>query len=155
MQTTKSIATVVANGNGKKLNVLGHSVKVTLSKMETQGNYYVIEVVTPPGLGIPPHVHDREDELIYIAEGEFGIRLGDKNFQASAGDHVYFPKHIPHAFQNIGSKAGKTIWTIVPGGNFEEFFEQLAALPAGEPDLQLVAEIFAAYGMKILIPANE
>lgn len=154
MQTTKSIATVVANGQGKKLNVLGHSVTVKLSKQETQGDHYVFEVITPPGLGIPPHVHDREDELIYVVEGEFGIMLGDKNFQANAGDQIYFPRHIPHAFQNIGSKAGKTIWTVVPGGNFEDFFDKLGALPAGEPDLQKVAEIFAAYGMKILIPEN-
>jgi quercetin dioxygenase-like cupin family protein len=152
METTKSIATVVANGQGKKLNVLGHSVIVKLAKQETEGNYYVFEVITPPGLGIPPHMHDHEDELIYVVEGEFEIMLGNKNFTAKAGDEVYFPRHIPHAFQNIGIKAGKTIWTVVPGGNFEEFFEQLASLPAGQPDLQVVAEIFAAYGMKLLIP---
>jgi hypothetical protein len=99
-------------------------------------------------------VHDREDELIYVAEGEFGIMLGDKNFKASAGDEIFFPKHTPHAFQNIGSKAGKTIWTVVPGGNFEEFFDKLGTLPAGNPDLKIVAEIFATYGMKILIPEN-
>lgn len=151
MEAAKSTATVVANGEGKKLNVLGHSVTVKLSRQETLGHHYVFELITPPGLGIPPHVHDREDELIYVAEGEFEIILGDKNFRAGAGDEIYFPRHIPHAFQNIGSKAGKTIWTVVPGGNFEEFFDKLGALPA-EPDLQKVAEIFTAYGMKILVP---
>lgn len=154
MQTTKSIAAVVGDGQGKKLNVMGHSITVKLSKQETRGNQYVFEVVTPPGAGIPPHVHDHEDELIYVVEGEFGIMLGNKNFQARAGDEIYFPRHIPHAFQNTGSKAGKTIWTVVPGGNFEEFFEKLAALPPGEPDLKKVIEIFATYGMKILMPEN-
>jgi quercetin dioxygenase-like cupin family protein len=154
MQTTNQKATVVAAGQGKKLNVLGHSVTVKLSKTETNGNHYVFECITPPGLGIPPHVHDREDELIYVAEGEFGIMLGDKQFTAKAGDEIFFPRHTPHAFQNIGSKAGRTIWTVVPGGNFEEFFEKLAELPGGEPDLQKVAEIFAEYGMKILVPEN-
>ena len=144
-------ATVAVAGQGKHINVLGHSVTVILSKQETGGNYYVFEVVTPPGLGIPPHVHDREDELIYVTEGEFGIMLGDKQFKANTGDEIFFPRNIPHAFQNIGSKAGKTIWTVVPGGNFEEFFEKLGALPAGEPDMQLVGEIFATYGMKILL----
>jgi quercetin dioxygenase-like cupin family protein len=154
MQTSNQKATVVSAGHGKKFNVLGHAITAMLARQDTDGNYYVFECVTPPGLGIPPHVHDREDELIYVAEGEFGIMLGDNHFTAKAGDEIFFPKHTPHAFQNIGSKAGKTIWTVVPGGNFEEFFSQLAALPAGEPDLQLVAEIFAAYGMKILIPEN-
>ena len=154
MQTTTQKATVVAAGQGKQINVLGHSVTVKLARHETGGNYYVFEVVTPPGLGIPPHVHDREDELIYVTEGEFAIMLGDKQYIAKAGDKIFFPRHITHAFQNIGSKAGKTTWTVVPGGNFEEFFEKLGALPAGEPDLQKVAEIFAAYGMQILVNAN-
>ena len=154
MQTTNQKATVAAAGQGKKINVLGHSVTNVLAKQNTDGNYYVFEVVTPPGHGIPPHVHDREDELIYVIEGEFGIMLGDKNFSAITGDEIFFPRHIPHAFQNTGSKTGKTLWTIVPGGNFEDFFEKLEALPAGEPDLKIVAEIFAAYGMKILIPTE-
>ena len=154
MQTTNQKAAVAAAGQGRQMNVLGHSVTVKFSKQETNGNYYVFEVVTPPGLGIPPHVHDREDEFIYVADGEFAIKLGDKNFTAKAGDEIFFPRHTAHAFQNIGSKSGKTIWTVVPGGNFEEFFDKLGALPAGEPDLQLVAEIFAAYGMTILIPEN-
>ena len=154
MQTTNQKATVATKGQGRKFNVLGHSVTSVLAKQNTDGNYYVFEVVTPPGHGIPPHVHDREDELIYVLEGEFGIMLGDKQFKANAGDEIFFPRHIPHAFQNTGSKAGKTLWTVVPGGNFEEFFEKLGALPAGEPDMKVVAEIFAAYGMKILIPAE-
>jgi len=154
MQTTKPIAAVAAAGQGKKFNVLGHSITAVLSKQVTGGNYYVFECITPPGLGIPPHVHDREDELIYVAEGEFSIMLGDKNFQAKAGDEIFFPRNIPHAFQNTGSKAGKTLWTVVPGGNFEDFFDKLAMLPAGEQDLKTVAEIFATYGMKILLPEN-
>ena len=152
MKTTQSIATVVAAEEGKKLNILGHSVTVKLSKHETEGHHYVFEVITPPGLGIPPHVHDREDEMIYVIEGEYGIMLGDRQFVAKTGAQIYFPKHIPHAFQNIGSKAGRTLWTVVPGGNFEEFFEKLDALPVGEPDLRVVAGIFVEYGMEVLIP---
>ena len=154
MQTTNQKATVVATGQGKKLNVLGHSVTVKIAKKESIGNSYVFELITPPGHGIPPHVHTREDEFIYVVEGEFGIMLGEENFKANAGDQIFFPRHTPHAFQNIGSKAGKTLWTVIPGGNFEEFFEKLAALPTGEPDLKIVTEIFAAYGMKILVPSE-
>ena len=154
MQTTIQKATVAAANQGRKYNVLGHSVTNVLAKQNTEGNYYVFEVVTPPGHGIPPHVHEREDELIYVVEGEFGILLGDKQFQAKTGDEIFFPRHIPHAFQNTGSKAGKTLWTVVPGGNFEEFFEKLSALPPGEPDLKKVAEIFAAYGMTVLVNAE-
>jgi quercetin dioxygenase-like cupin family protein len=147
-------ATVITSNSGKNFNVLGHAVNSILTSETSDGNYYVFEVTTPPGLGIPPHVHDREDELIYVLEGEFEIMLGDKKFKAKAGDEIFFPRHTPHAFQNIGSKAGKTLWTVVPGANFEEFFEKLGALPIGEPDMKIVFNIFSEYGMKILIPEN-
>lgn len=150
MQTLTQLATVVPASEGRKLHILGHSVTVKLARKETGGRHYVFDVVTPPGLGIPAHVHDREDEMIYVVEGEFGIRLHDREFVARTGDEIYFPRHIAHAFQNIGSTAGRTLWTVVPGGNFEEFFDQLGALPPGPPDLKRVAEIFAAYGMDIL-----
>src|SRR6185436_10926233 len=145
MKNANQKAAVVAAGQGKKFNVLGHSITAVLAKRNTDGNYYVFECITPPGHGIPPHVHEHEDELIYVVEGEFGIMLGDQQFIAKAGDEIYFPKHIPHAFQNTGSKAGKTLWTVVPGGNFEEFFDKLSALPPGEPDLKIVAGIFAEF----------
>ncbi len=154
METKNQKAKLFAAGSGRKFNVLGHSVTVILSKEDSAGNYYVFECITPPGHGIPPHVHEREDELISILEGEFEVMLGDKICKANAGDEVFFPRHIPHSFQNVGSKAGKTRWTVVPGGNFEEFFDKLGALPAGPPDLQKVAVIFATFGMKILIPSN-
>ncbi|MFN0030979.1 MAG: cupin domain-containing protein [Flavobacteriales bacterium] len=151
MQTTNQKATVVAAAEGRQFNVLGHAITLKLSRTETNGNYYVFEVITPPGHGIPPHVHDREDEIIHVIEGEFLITLGDKQFTANAGSEIFFPRHTPHAFQNVGSGAGKTDWVVAPGGNFEDFFDKLASLPAGPPDMQRVAEIFAQHGMEILM----
>lgn len=154
MQSKNQTATVATAHQGKKFNVLGHSITALLAKQNTDGNYYVFECITPPGHGIPPHVHDREDEIIAIVEGEYSVMIGDKRFHAMKGDICFFPKQISHSFQNIGTKAGTTLWTVIPGANFEEFFDKLAALPAGEPDLSVVAKIFAEYGMKILVPEN-
>lgn len=138
-------------GTGRKLNILGHAVTIKLQRKETKGHYYVMEVITPPGLGIPPHVHEHEDEMIYVLEGEFIIMLGDQHVKAGPGSEIFFPRHIPHSFQNIGREPGKTLWTIVPGGNFEDFFEDLNALPAGPPNMGQVIEIFGRYGMQVLI----
>jgi quercetin dioxygenase-like cupin family protein len=154
MQSQNQIPTVATAGQGKKFNVLGHAITAILTRENTDGNYYVFECVTPPGLGIPPHVHDREDEIITIVDGEYSVMIGDKRFHAVQGDVCFFPRHVPHSFQNIGTKAGTTQWTVIPGGNFETFFEELGALPAGEPNLELVAKIFAAYGMQLLVPEN-
>lgn len=129
--------------------MLGHAAVVQLTRVETQGHYYAFSLTTPPGHGIPEHVHDREDELITVVDGSFRITLGGREYTAQRGDLIFFPRHIPHSFQNIGSGAGKTAWSVVPGGNFEDFFEQLGALPPGPPDLPRVAQIFGAFGMRI------
>lgn len=142
--------TVVAPASGQALNVLGHAVTVQLSRRHAGGHYYVFSVITPPGHGIPRHVHDREDELIYVLEGTYEITLGSKRFTATAGDQIFFPRHVPHAFQNAGSIAGRTLWTVVPGGSFEDFFNKLGALPPGPPQPERVAEIFAEFGMELL-----
>jgi quercetin dioxygenase-like cupin family protein len=152
MQALTTTGGVIRHGEGKQFNLLGHAITTSFTKHTTEGNYYVFEVITPPGLGLPPHVHEWEDELIYMVEGELEIMLGDQQFVVRPGDHVFFPRYVPHAFQNAGSKASKAIFTVVPGGSFDDFFDKLAALPPGEPDMARVIEIFAEHGMRILLP---
>jgi quercetin dioxygenase-like cupin family protein len=145
-------ATITFGGEGRPLNILGHRVTVLLSKAETNGDGYVFAVSTPAGHSIPPHVHEREDEYIYVAEGTFEIFLNGRTHEAGAGSLLHFPRYIPHGFRNIGATPGKTIWTVTPGANFETFFDELDALPPGPPDMQQVVGIFAKYGMEVLPP---
>lgn len=151
MQTKE--ATVVLPSEGQLLNILGHKATVKLSSHDTQGDAYLFEVETPAGHVIPPHVHQREDEYIYILEGTYEIFLDGKTHNAMQGALLHFPRHIAHGFRNIGSTTGKTLWTITPGTNFEQFFLDLDALPAGgPPDMQKVVAIFKQYGMDVLPP---
>jgi quercetin dioxygenase-like cupin family protein len=151
--TTKP-ACVIPAPDGRTMNVLGHAVTIKLARTETTGDYYVFELVTPPGLGIPPHVHQHEDEVIHVIEGEFAIWLAGDVFTATAGATIHFPRLTPHGFQNVGAAPGKTIWTVMPGANFEPFFDELGALPPGPPDLAQVAAIFGRYAIDLLPPAE-
>jgi quercetin dioxygenase-like cupin family protein len=151
MSTQTKKAIVVLANEGKKMNILGHTATVKLGQAETNGEYYVFEVVTPPGHGIPPHVHQYEDEVIEVVEGEYEILLGENVYQAQPGDILHFPRFIPHGFRNVSAKAGKTLWTVMPGASFEQFFDELGALPANQPpDMGKVVAIFAKYGMEVL-----
>jgi quercetin dioxygenase-like cupin family protein len=146
-------ATIIDAGEGAKLNILGHAVTVMLTSAETNGDGYLFEVITPAGHGIPPHVHEREDEYIYIAEGVYEVFLNGRTHKAKSGAMLHFPRYIPHGFRNIGATPGKTVWTVTPGANFEPFFNELGALPAdAPPDMQKVVGIFAKYGMEVLPP---
>jgi quercetin dioxygenase-like cupin family protein len=137
----------------RKLLVLGHEITVKLACRETKGEYFVFEAVSPPGAGMPLHVHRHEDEFVRVLEGEFEYQLDQQIQKAIPGAMVIFPRDIPHAFRNIGAKPGRTFWTVMPGANFEKFFEELGSLPAGaEPDMGKVTEIFNRHDITILPP---
>ena len=130
---------------------LGNEVRLKLSSSETGGYLYVFEILTPPGVVVPPHVHRQEDELIHVIEGEYEIFLDGRTWIAGPGTVVNFPKLYHHGFANIRKKPTRAMFTVVPGANFEKFFEELCALPAdGPPDMARVKEIFNRYDIEIL-----
>lgn len=118
----------------------------------SSGAYYSFEVISPPGLGIPPHVHSREDEVIYVVEGEYEIFLGGKIFRAGPGSVLNFARGTAHGFQNVGAIEGRTLWVVTPGASFEQFFHELAQVPPGPPDVSALAALFGRYGMELLPP---
>ncbi len=84
-------ATVIAAGEGRRLNVLGHVVNVMLGNAETQGATFVFETITPPGLAVPVHLHEYEDEYGYVAEGVFEFYLDGRTLEATTGAILTLP----------------------------------------------------------------
>jgi quercetin dioxygenase-like cupin family protein len=154
MQNPKGKPTVVPSSGGRKMFVLGQEITLKLAKSETGGDYYVFEVLSPSGVGVPPHVHRNEDEILHILEGEFDIFLDGKTHKATQGAVFNCPRFLPHGFTNTGKNPGRTQFTVVPGTNFEQFFEELSTLPAdGPPDMAKVTAIFKRYDIEILVPS--
>lgn len=142
---------VVKPGEGRVILVLGQEITVKLSSSETGGDYYLFENVVPQGTRVPLHVHQREDEILEVLEGELEVTLGGKTFDAPAGTVAYFPRNVAHGFCNSGDAPAKGRFLVSPGANFEEFFGELGALPAsGPPDMAKVMEIFSRYGLPIV-----
>ena len=151
METATRKALVVHSNEGRKMFVLGNEITLKLARPETGGDAYIFEAITPPGVSVPPHVHQHEDEIIRVIDGEYEIFLDGKTHIASEGSVINFPRFIAHGFSNIGEKPSRAIFTVIPGGNFEKFFEELSALPADQPpDMTKVAEIFKRFDIEIL-----
>ena len=53
------------------------------------------------GDGPPLHWHTY-DELFIIRQGRALFTVGEKRFEAVAGDIVFGPAHVPHKFENLG-----------------------------------------------------
>ncbi len=139
----------ISPDGGKRYQVFMDTITIKVPAESTNGAYSVCEDVTPSGGGAPPHIHDREDEMFYVLEGEFEFRCGERVFKAEKGALVALPRKIPHAFRNIGNSPGKTLIILVPGG-MEKVFEEISRLPPGPPDIEKVNSITSKYGVNFL-----
>ena len=62
------------------------------SRRTTGGALSVFE--TSIGAGPPLHVHDREDECLYVLDGALSVRCGGDAFTAAAGSFVFLPAEV-------------------------------------------------------------
>src|ERR1051325_3231144 len=94
---TKPILNVPRDeGRLLQLGSIGAHFKV--GKADTGGQYSIVEHPLAPGALVPPHCHAREDELMYVIEGEIGARIGDRVLHAAQGSYLFKPRGVPHTF---------------------------------------------------------
>jgi quercetin dioxygenase-like cupin family protein len=127
-------------------NVLGLPHTVLVSADDTGGGYELVEITGEPGLGVPPHVHQNEDETFYVVEGEVAFMLDGEERVCGPGTAVHLPRAAPHGFRIAGDGPARMLLTIAPGG-LEPMFAGLAALPAGPPDPEAVGAICGRHGI--------
>ena len=150
MQTRGLSLKVVRASEGLHFNVLGAMMTYKATVEDTGAAYSLAEEVTPPQGGLPLHVHHREDEAMYILEGEYEIQCGDDVFRATAGTFVFLPRDVPNRYQNVGDTPGRFLYITSPGG-FEKLVEQVSLLSIGAPpDMQKIKETGLKYGVEFI-----
>lgn len=140
---------IVRNNEGKTINVIGDLQTIKLTGADTNGLFTLIEEENAPGTFIPLHVHENEDEVFKVLEGEMELTVGDKTTILKAGDLAFGPRGIPHSWKIVGTGKAKVILSVFPSG-LEAMFEELGALPQGPPDFPIVAEICGRYGVRFI-----
>jgi mannose-6-phosphate isomerase-like protein (cupin superfamily) len=76
----------------------------------------------PPGAEILVHLHQREDEIIFIRMGRGMATLGDREVAVGPGAMVYVPQGVWHGLRNTGeSVLGMSAIYSPPG--FEQAFK--------------------------------
>lgn len=142
-------AKVVPSGEGTLHNVLGSEVTVKLAGADTYGHMALIEDYNVPGVGIPMHVHTREDEVFRVLEGQVEFVLGEETLVLGPGDVAFAPRNVPHSWRVVGDRPARSIMLANPAG-IETMFEELGKLAGGPPDLGKVAAICGRYGISFL-----
>jgi quercetin dioxygenase-like cupin family protein len=139
---------VLDAGSGDYVALGAIGARFRVSAATTHGHYSIVEHPLAPGALVPPHRHEREDELMLVLRGEIGARIGDDILHAKVGEYVFKPRGIPHAFWNETDETAVIQHVLSPAG-FESYFRELALLmPAtGQPDFDEVARLAERYGV--------
>ncbi len=129
--------------------VTRNTLDIKISGKDTDGELAVFEQTghTPNG-GPPLHIHADQDEWFFVTEGEYLFQCGEERFQVKAGDTIFLPRNVPHAFVQITEKA-RTIVSYMPAGRMEDFFTTTAKWTA-PPSSEEIAKVFSDHGMQVV-----
>jgi quercetin dioxygenase-like cupin family protein len=136
----------------------GGLMEVKSRAEDTGGALGVLEGRFPyQGYGPPLHVHSREDEAMYVLEGQIRFRVGDDEFVAGPGTWVWQPRGVPQAF-SVESESARALVIFTPGG-LERMFEdggvpvdESAEPPEEEPDPEAAAALAKRFGFEVIGP---
>jgi quercetin dioxygenase-like cupin family protein len=121
MRTHTDEGHAVAAGEGERIWIVGDTMTLLATGDSTGGSLVLLENLTAPGGGPPPHIHTREDEFWYVLEGTFEIRIGDEVHALEPGGFAYAPRGTVHNFRNTAATPGRILVGFTPGG-MEGFF---------------------------------
>lgn len=139
------------HGHLKLKGVNSNILDVKISGKDTDGDLAIFEQTSlSQGRGTPLHIHNSQDEIFYIIEGEYYFQVGDERYHMTAGDNIFLPRKVPHAWTQKSEK-GKMNVLLQPAGKLEEFFVTMAALDH-EPTPKEIAKIFAENEMQVVGP---
>jgi len=107
-------------------NVIGRCL---ISSADTDGELLIVapgEKTFAYKGGPPLHIHKYQDEIFFVASGEFLVQLDKELLTVKTGDTVFIPRGVPHTFANpIENNPGSLISIHQPAGKNEEFFKYL------------------------------
>jgi mannose-6-phosphate isomerase-like protein (cupin superfamily) len=131
---------------GERL-VFGEATILVRASAETTGGAYTLFEEVPPLVDTPLHVHEKEDELFHVLEGEHVFQCGNQEFRLGPGGTAFLPRGVPHAQRRVIPGAGRFLVLTSPAG-LEGFFRMLAqSHRAGTLGPDAYADASARYGI--------
>jgi mannose-6-phosphate isomerase-like protein (cupin superfamily) len=146
----------VSGSEGERIWIVGDTMTLKATEDTTAGSLVLLENLTAPGGGPPPHTHTREDEFWYVIDGTFEIRIGDEVHALGPGGFAYAPRGTVHNFRNTADRPSRVLVGFTPGG-MGGFFRESGrpaiddgpAPPFDEEELARTIIAAEKYGMEI------
>jgi quercetin dioxygenase-like cupin family protein len=139
----------VAPGEGHAIWAMSSLFEIKLDAAASGGSLAVMEVVQPPGVATPLHVHHREAEAFFVMDGTMTYEAGGVVHELERGSFMYLPKEIPHRFRVTGTSPVRFLALVAPAG-LEGLYQSVGGpaierrLP--EPTPEDVAAEFGRWG---------
>ncbi len=129
----------------------GTRYQTILSTADTGGAMSITYGEADPFNGPPAHVHDHEDEIFIVLDGEMTFEIADVRFSRKAMGTAFVPCGTPHSF--VTGAEGARCFTVLTPGGFEGFFAEMARSQFQMPqDLAAVVAVAARYGSRFTGP---
>lgn len=106
----------------------------------------------PPGTFVPPHVHPRQDEYLYILDGRLDFWLDGADTFAEPGDTVRLPMGKPHGIFNRSGGTVKCLFWVSPTGTLPELFWGIHGMAEQQPEA--VVALAARHDVTFLPPPD-
>jgi quercetin dioxygenase-like cupin family protein len=122
----------IAATDGELVYVGRDPVRIKISPGGTTGRFAMITQEVSPGTSIPVHLHEKEDEIIFIQSGVGEATLGDSRVQLAAGSTLFVPQGTWHGGRNTGTATLMWIAIYSPSG-FEGYFREIGRAQPSDP----------------------
>ena len=93
----------------------GSSVELKVESSQSGGDYGAVLWTLRAGEEPPLHTHSREDELLFVVQGQLIARVGDARVEVGPGAYAALPRGVPHTIEVVGDQATLLV-SYVPGG---------------------------------------
>jgi mannose-6-phosphate isomerase-like protein (cupin superfamily) len=140
----------------------GVLMRSLLTGRETNNTFCLFENRSPGISATPIHVHEFEDETIFVLEGEMEAILDGESRIVRAGQALFLPRCVPHQLKNSSESPSRYSILCMPSG-FEDFVAQAgrvaadgeAAGPPSTGEIQTMKEVALRFGIRLLPAFHE